>query len=94
MISLHDSELRYILDIDLEYPTTLHDEHSDYPLAPESMKISNEMLSPFSQKLKENLQVKGQPTVKLIPNLHDKTKYITHYKKTENLFTAGYDMLS
>ena len=84
-----DSELGYILEIDLEYPTTLHDEHSDYPLAPESMKISNEMLSPFSQKLKENLQFKGQPTPKLIPNLHDKTKYITHYKNLKFYLQQG-----
>ena len=29
-----------ILEVDLEYPKSLHDLHSDYPLAPEQMKIN------------------------------------------------------
>ena len=34
------------MEVDLEYPPELHDLHSDYPLAPEKMEISPEMLSP------------------------------------------------
>ena len=29
-----------ILEVDLEYPRSFHDLHSDYPLAPEQMKIN------------------------------------------------------
>ena len=29
-----------ILEVDLEYPRSLHDLHNDYPLAPEQMKIN------------------------------------------------------
>ena len=29
-----------ILEVDLEYPSSLHDLHNDYPLAPEQMKIN------------------------------------------------------
>ena len=29
-----------ILDVDLEYPRSLHDLHNDYPLAPEQMKVN------------------------------------------------------
>ena len=28
-----------VLEVDLEYPSELHDDHNDYPLAPESLKI-------------------------------------------------------
>jgi len=31
-----DAEIGYFLEVDLEYPRSLHDQHSDFPLAPES----------------------------------------------------------
>jgi hypothetical protein len=66
----------YILEVDLRYPPNLHDKHNDYPLAPERLKISPEMLSPYCK----NLSADHVLTEKLIPNLQDKVKYVTHYK--------------
>ena len=39
----------YILDVDLHYPKDRHDLHADYPLAPENMNVSADMVSYFSK---------------------------------------------
>jgi hypothetical protein len=71
-----DSSTGYILEVDLKYPSKLHDLHNCFPLAPEKMKVNHEMLSPYCKNLS-----KGQiSTEKLIPNLQDKQKYVLHYR--------------
>ncbi|GET61924.1 hypothetical protein RIR_jg11882.t1 [Rhizophagus irregularis DAOM 181602=DAOM 197198] len=39
-----DSSEGYILKVKLEYPQALHSQHTDYPLAPERMKVKKEWL--------------------------------------------------
>ena len=41
----------YILEVDLKYLEHLHDSHTDYPLAAEKLRITNEMLSAYSSFL-------------------------------------------
>ena len=45
-----DSEKGLILEVDLEYPEDLHDLHNDYPLAPEKVKVTQDMLSDYCKK--------------------------------------------
>jgi hypothetical protein len=44
------------------------------------MKVTEDMLSPYSKQLLEELELKGTSTEKLIPNLHPKEKYVVHYR--------------
>ena len=41
------SPIRYFLEVDLEYPEELHELHNDFPLAPEKLTVSNDMLSKY-----------------------------------------------
>ena len=84
-----DSEEGYILEVDLEYPPDLHDLHSDYPLAPEKMKVTTDMLSPYCQQLASDLHLKPGSVSKLVPNLNDKTKYIVHYRNLKLYLSLG-----
>ena len=84
-----DSKTGYIFEVDLEYPPDIHDAHSDYPLAPQPMIISEDQSSPYTLKLKEELNMKGRPTQKLIPNLYDKKKYVLHYRNLKLYLRLG-----
>ena len=44
------SDKGLILEVDLEYCDELHDLHNDYPLAPEKIKVTDDMLSSYSKK--------------------------------------------
>ena len=83
-----DSETGYIVECDLLYPTHLHDEHSDYPLAPQNQIITDDMLSPHTRMLKEKLGLKGA-SPKLIPDLNPKNKYVLHYRNLKYYLSKG-----
>ena len=88
-----DSETGYILEVDLEYPNDLHHLHSDYPLAPENMIVTDDLLSPHTLALKEKLTLKGPSTQKLVPNLFNKTKYILHYQNLKQYLRLGMKLI-
>ena len=84
-----DSEHGYILEVDLEYPEDLHDLHNDYPLAPESLVVANELFSSYQKDLINKLGSTGGNVSKLVPNLMDKEKYILHYRNLQLYVSLG-----
>ena len=79
----------YIYEVDLEYPEELHDLHNHYPCAPESMKVSDEMLSPYCKSIKEDYKISSGNVPKLIPTLYDKEHYVLHEKNLELYLSVG-----
>ena len=74
------SPIGYFLEVDLEYPDELHELHNDYPLAPEKLAVSSDMLSKYCKRIADKYEIKVGDVKKLIPNLGSKTNYVVHYR--------------
>ena len=72
-----------ILEVDLEYPQKLHDLHNDYPIGPEKIKVTDDMLSGYSKKIAQKYKISTGLVHKLIPTLNDKKKYVLHYRNLQ-----------
>ena len=75
----------YIYEVDLHYPTRLHNKHDDYPLAPESIVIDRSMYSPTQS----TVFPESAPQKKLTPNLLDRKRYLVHYKNLKLYVKLG-----
>lgn len=79
----------YILEVDLEYPASVHDMHNCYPLAPEKMMISPTMLSPYCQRVLVSSGSTPKPSTKLVQNLMSKQRYIVHIRNLQFYVEMG-----
>ena len=66
-----NSSTGYFLEVDLEYPVSLHQQQNDYPLAPEKMAVTKDMMSPYQLQLVEDLELGAASfnCKQLVPNL-------------------------
>ena len=83
------SDVRYILEVNLKYPKELHKLHIDYPLAPEKLIVTNDMLSKYCKEIADEYDIKVGDVKKLIPNLGNKTEYVVHYRNFQLYLSLG-----
>ena len=83
------SPMGYFLEVYLEYPDELHELHNDYPLVPEKLAISSDMLSKFCKEIANKYEIKVADVKNLIPNLGNKTKYVLHYRSIQLYLSIG-----
>ena len=88
-----DANEGYILEVDLQYPKELHDAHDQYPLAPEKILVTDDLLSDYSKQLKAKFNMGNAKVPKLIPNLHDKTNYVLHFRNLKQYLKLGMKLL-
>ena len=60
-----DSNVGYFVEVDLKYPSHLHDSHNGLPLAPEKVCIRPSWLSPYAN----SFGVKASKTPKLVETI-------------------------
>ena len=81
------SFIGYILEVDLGYSSELHELYNDYPLAPEKLEISQNILSKYCPNIANEYGIKIGGVNKLVPNIGNASKYVLHYKNLQLNFT-------
>ena len=84
-----NSEKGMILEVDLEYPTELHNSHNDYCVAAEKFCVTKNMLSPYCKQILEKFNITIGQVKKLIPTLADKQQYVLHYRNLQLYLDLG-----
>ena len=73
VISINEkSDVGYVLEVDLKYPDELHELHNDYPLAPETLTVTNDMFSNYCKSIADKYEKNDGDVKKIIPNLGNK----------------------
>ena len=84
-----DGKKGLILEVDQEYPQELHDLHNDYPVCPEKVKVSNDMLSGYCEEIANKFDISIGLVRKLLPTLKDKKEYELHYHNLQLYLDLG-----
>ena len=85
-----NSDIGYLCEVSLIYPKSLHDLTNDFPLACDKLSITTDMISPYSKNLRNKLyNEKKINSVKLAPNLYNKSHYVAHYENIKYYVQRG-----
>ena len=75
----NDSEIGFVLEVDLDYPGALHNMHKDFSVTPTKEKIDPNMLSECQVGLLDRGGSRRVTTPKLVETLFGKKNYTVHY---------------
>ena len=90
MMSISEKNpIGYLLKVELKYPDKLNKLHNDYPLAPQKLAVSSDMLSKYCKKIADKYVIKVGDVKKLIPNLSNKTNHVVHYRNLQLYLSLG-----
>ena len=89
MLVSDKSQVGYFLEVDLEYPEELLELHNDFPLTPENIYVSSDMLSKYCKKVADEYEIKVGDVKKVISNLGNKTNYVFHYRNLRLYLSLG-----
>ena len=84
-----DNKKLMIVEVDLEYPISLHMLHNDYPLAAKKMRVNRDVLSPHCEMIRDKYGISIGQVSKLIPTLSNKEKYVLHYRNMQLYLDRG-----
>ena len=84
-----NSSMGYILEVDIEYTSELHELHNDCHLALEKLEISQNMLSNYCFSIASEYGMKTDGVNKLVPNLGSKSKYVVYYRNLQLYLSLG-----
>ena len=82
-----DAEFGFFVEVDICYPSSLHDSHNDLPLAPEKITIQKSWLSAYAKSFNVTMPTDGR--TKLVETLLDKTRYVCHYRNLKFYVNHG-----
>ena len=89
-----DGKTGYFVEVDLDYPSSLHEAHSQWPLAPETFEVGYNDLSPFSRlqlSFCDPIKFKNKSfsEKKLVPHFYDRKNHICHIKNLLYYMSKG-----
>ena len=67
----------------------MHELHNHYPLAPEKLEISQNMLSNYCFSIANEYGIKIGGVNELVSNLRNKSKYVVHYRNLQLYLSLG-----
>lgn len=82
-----ENERGAILEVDLEYPQSLHQAHSDFPMILTKKQITEDMLSPYQQAALIGKKLSKEPH--LIATLESQNNYILSLPLLQTMLTKG-----